>query len=96
MWRNADVLDFVGWLRAFNDALPNGAERAGFYGLDLYSLHTSMAAVLSYSPEGRSPPRNERRCDTAASTRSAMIHSGTDTRPRSGSRLRANRRSWRS
>src|SRR3954462_2734280 len=22
MWRNADVLDFVGWLRARNDALP--------------------------------------------------------------------------
>ena len=48
MWRNADVLDFVGWLRAFNDVLPNGAERVGFYGLDLYSLHASMAAVLSY------------------------------------------------
>ena len=48
MWRNADVLDFVGWLRAFNDALPNGAERVGFYGLDLYSLHASMEAVLAY------------------------------------------------
>ena len=48
MWRNADVLDFVGWLRAFNDARPNENERVGFYGLDLYSLHASMAAVLSY------------------------------------------------
>jgi erythromycin esterase-like protein len=48
MWRNADVLDFVGWLRAHNDGLPNGAERAGFYGLDVYSLHASMAAVLAY------------------------------------------------
>jgi erythromycin esterase-like protein len=48
MWRNADVLDFVGWLRAYNDGLPKGAERAGFYGLDLYSLHASMAAVLAY------------------------------------------------
>jgi erythromycin esterase-like protein len=47
MWRNADVLDFVGWLRLHNDALPE-AERAGFYGLDLYSLHASTQAVLAY------------------------------------------------
>jgi erythromycin esterase-like protein len=47
MWRNADVLDFVGWLRAHNERRPE-AERAGFYGLDLYSLHASMAAVLAY------------------------------------------------
>ena len=48
MWRNADVLDFVGWLRARNDLKPNVNDRVGFYGLDLYSLHASMAAVLSY------------------------------------------------
>ena len=48
MWRNADVLDFVGWLRTHNDDLPASEMKAGFYGLDLYSLHTSMAAVLDY------------------------------------------------
>ncbi|HZS46704.1 MAG TPA: erythromycin esterase family protein [Blastocatellia bacterium] len=48
MWRNADVLDFIGWLRAHNDAQTNPAEKAGFYGLDLYSLFTSIKAVLSY------------------------------------------------
>ena len=48
MWRNADVLDFVGWLRTYNDDLPAPAIKIGFYGLDLYSLHTSMAAVLDY------------------------------------------------
>ena len=47
MWRNADVLDFVGWLRAFNEARAD-ADRAGFYGLDLYSLDASMKAVLAY------------------------------------------------
>ena len=47
MWRNADVLDFVGWLRAYNDDRPL-ASNVGFYGLDLYSLHTSMEAVLRY------------------------------------------------
>ncbi|HEX4932439.1 MAG TPA: erythromycin esterase family protein [Gemmatimonadaceae bacterium] len=48
MWRNADVLDFVGWLRAHNEALPPSAARVGFYGLDLYSMHASMAHVLAY------------------------------------------------
>jgi erythromycin esterase-like protein len=48
MWRNADILDFVGWLREHNDALPRERKKAGFYGLDLYSLHTSIAAVLAY------------------------------------------------
>ena len=47
MWRNADVLDFVGWLQAHNAGMPD-AERVGFYGLDLYSLHASMEAVLKY------------------------------------------------
>ncbi|HEV8552330.1 MAG TPA: erythromycin esterase family protein [Casimicrobiaceae bacterium] len=48
MWRNADVLDFVGWLRERNDAFSPGATKAGFYGLDLYSLHASIEAVLNY------------------------------------------------
>jgi erythromycin esterase-like protein/adenine/guanine phosphoribosyltransferase-like PRPP-binding protein len=47
MWRNADVLDFVGWMRAHNDTQP-ADQRVGFYGLDLYSLRASIDAVLVY------------------------------------------------
>lgn len=47
MWRNADVLDFIGWLRDHNEGLPVDLQ-TGFYGLDLYSLHTSIDAVLKY------------------------------------------------
>ena len=47
MWRNADVVDFVDWQRSLNATRPAPA-RTGFYGLDLYSLHSSMAAVLHY------------------------------------------------
>jgi erythromycin esterase-like protein len=47
MWRNADVLDFVDWLRQHNDAAP-AVGAAGFYGLDLYSLAASSEAVLAY------------------------------------------------
>ncbi len=58
MWRNADVLDFVGWLREHNAPRPDAA-RAGFYGLDVYSLRSSMAAVLGYL--ARVDPEAERR-----------------------------------
>src|SRR5690606_18253534 len=37
----------VRWLQAHNAARPP-AQRAGFYGLDLYSLHASMRAVVDY------------------------------------------------
>lgn len=48
MWRNTVVVNFVDWLRDYNNALPQNAKKAGFYGLDLYSMHASMEAVLSY------------------------------------------------
>lgn len=47
MWRNHDVLGFVEWLRAHNDGRGT-REQAGFYGLDLYSLYTSLHEVLEY------------------------------------------------
>jgi erythromycin esterase-like protein len=51
MWRNRDVLAFIAWLRDHNDALSPGARKAGFYGLDLYSLFGSIEAVIRYLDE---------------------------------------------
>lgn len=48
MWRNTDVLNFVGWLAQHNAGLAEGKPQVGFYGLDLYSLHDSVTAVLDY------------------------------------------------
>jgi erythromycin esterase-like protein len=48
MWRNREVLGFVEWLRAWNHALPAGRPRTGFYGLDLYSMVSSIEAVIRY------------------------------------------------
>ncbi len=59
MWRNTEVRDFVTWLRACNDDITEPAARVGFYGLDLYSLHASIAAVLDYL--GRTDPDAARR-----------------------------------
>jgi erythromycin esterase-like protein len=66
MWRNADVLDQVGWLRNYNDNLAAGGAKVGFYGLDLYSLYTSIEAVLNYldkvDPEGAKRARYRYSC----------------------------------
>jgi erythromycin esterase-like protein len=48
MWRNEEVGEFVEWLRARNLELGPGRRRAAFYGLDLYSMFTSIAHVLAY------------------------------------------------
>jgi protein-L-isoaspartate(D-aspartate) O-methyltransferase len=48
MWRNQEVGEFVDWLRRWNAEIREPRARVGFHGLDLYSLHTSLHAVLSY------------------------------------------------
>lgn len=47
MWRNEEMQDFIDWLRIRNDTLPLD-ERAGLYGLDLYSMGASIQAVIQY------------------------------------------------
>jgi erythromycin esterase-like protein len=48
MWRNHDVLQFVEWMRARNDSQVHPANKARFFGLDLYSLQASIEAVIEY------------------------------------------------
>ncbi len=65
MWRNRVVLEFVEWLKSHNDKLETN-KKIGFYGLDLYSLHSSMAAVLDYlkkvDPEAAKSARHRYSC----------------------------------
>ncbi|MCI0670684.1 MAG: erythromycin esterase family protein [Myxococcaceae bacterium] len=51
MWRNDDVVELVEWLHDHNMTLKARESRAGFYGMDLYSLHRSMDAVVRYLEE---------------------------------------------
>jgi erythromycin esterase-like protein len=51
MWRNEEVDEFVAWLHARNLTQRERSRRAGFHGLDLYSMFTSIAAVLAYLDE---------------------------------------------
>jgi erythromycin esterase-like protein len=66
MWRNTVVVEFIEWLRAHNASLPSGVAKVGFYGLDLYSLHASMKAVLRYlekvDPEAAKRARERYSC----------------------------------
>jgi erythromycin esterase-like protein/predicted phosphoribosyltransferase len=66
MWRNTVMLDFIEWLRAHNDAIPPGVTKVRLYGLDLYSLHASMKAVLRYlervDPEAAKRARERYAC----------------------------------
>ncbi|GAB3666176.1 erythromycin esterase family protein [Halopiger thermotolerans] len=50
MWANWEVVEFLEWLADYNDGRERG-ERAGFYGLDVYGLYESMAAVIDYLRE---------------------------------------------
>lgn len=47
MWRNQEFLSFADWLRRHNSDLPQ-SERASLHGLDVYSLGTSLDAVIAY------------------------------------------------
>src|SRR5690606_36476109 len=47
MWANREVVDFSECLRRHDFARPR-RRRVGFYGLDVYSLQQSMAAVLDH------------------------------------------------
>jgi protein-L-isoaspartate(D-aspartate) O-methyltransferase len=67
MWRNAEFEEFVSRLRILNEQL-DPERRAGFYGLDLYNMSASIAAVLEYldevDPEAASVARQRYGCLT--------------------------------
>ncbi|TPI45472.1 protein-L-isoaspartate(D-aspartate) O-methyltransferase [Mesorhizobium sp. B2-9-1] len=68
MWRNTDVDAFVGWMRDHNGGLDDVNRRAGFYGLDIYNMSASIAAVLRYldqvDPEAAAAARQRYGCLT--------------------------------
>jgi erythromycin esterase-like protein len=67
MWRNTEIREFTGWMRAHNSGLPPD-QRVEFRGLDVYSLGSSIAAVLAYldanDPEAAKAARRRYGCLT--------------------------------
>jgi erythromycin esterase-like protein len=74
MWRNADVVDLVEWLRAHNQERAPDLPEVGFYGLDLYSMYSSMEAVVTYL-DAADPPAARRARDRY----SCFEHFGEDS-----------------
>jgi protein-L-isoaspartate(D-aspartate) O-methyltransferase len=66
MWRNREMLDFVEWLREHNEEMHEPGKGVAVYGLDLYSLYTSIHAVLDYldvvNPEAAQQARERYGC----------------------------------
>jgi len=64
MWRNRVVVDFLGWLRAHNQAARRAP--AVFHGMDLYSLYASLDAVVKIleraDPEAAARARERYAC----------------------------------
>jgi protein-L-isoaspartate(D-aspartate) O-methyltransferase len=48
MWRNGQVADFLDRLKEINATIADPDRKAGFYGLDIYSLGASIETVLVY------------------------------------------------
>jgi protein-L-isoaspartate(D-aspartate) O-methyltransferase len=67
MWRNVEVLELVEWIRSYNRGKPAQAQ-VGFYGLDMYNMRGSIAAVLGYldkvDPEAAQAARERYGCLT--------------------------------
>lgn len=51
MWRNEETRALVEWLREHNEGAGEEQSRVGFYGLDLYSLFSSLESVIDYLHE---------------------------------------------
>jgi protein-L-isoaspartate(D-aspartate) O-methyltransferase len=66
MWRNGQVAEFLNRLKAINATIADPDRKAGFYGLDIYSLGASIEAVLAYlgrvDPEAASVARERYGC----------------------------------
>ncbi|MGD6965944.1 erythromycin esterase family protein [Rossellomorea vietnamensis] len=54
MWANEEVVELISWLKEFN-AKKASKQKAGFYGIDVYSLWESMEEVIRYLENTNSP-----------------------------------------
>ncbi|WP_053366775.1 erythromycin esterase family protein [Bacillus sp. FJAT-27245] len=54
MWANKEIAGLVGWMKEYNETIPDD-QKAGFYGLDVYSLWESMDEIVNYLKKINSP-----------------------------------------
>ena len=83
MWQNTDIADLTAWMRNHNAGIADSNSQVGFYGLDMYNMRGSIAAVLSYldeiDPEAAKVARERYGCfDTVAEGAGDLRASGSD------------------
>ncbi|PLT30594.1 erythromycin esterase family protein [Peribacillus deserti] len=54
MWANEEIIDLIEWMKTYNES-GQSSVKAGFYGIDVYSLWESMDEVIRYLTEIDSP-----------------------------------------
>ncbi|MBM7691225.1 erythromycin esterase-like protein [Peribacillus deserti] len=54
MWANEEIIDLIEWMKEYNESRQSQV-KAGFYGIDVYSLWESMDEVIRYLKEIDSP-----------------------------------------
>jgi erythromycin esterase-like protein len=89
MWCNTDVAAFVDWMRSHDEGMPAG-DRVGFFGIDIYNMRDSIAAVLAYldsvDPEAAAVARERYGYLTpwqrAVHLRGAVLTATANARPR--------------
>jgi erythromycin esterase len=80
MWRNTVTAKFIEWLRDWNGRSGNERSQRGFFGMDLYSLHTSNPCS-TISRELIPQHRGGLAIDMLALSISAMSHKRMVPRP---------------
>lgn len=48
LWGNVTMLNFIQWLKKYNDQLPEGEQKVSLHGLDIYSFERSKRIVINY------------------------------------------------
>lgn len=48
LWNNREMLNFIQWLRGYNDQLPGAEQKVSLLGMDIYSFEKSKALVIDY------------------------------------------------
>jgi erythromycin esterase-like protein len=92
MWANEEVIVLCDWLRQHNERLPQ-ERKAGFYGLDVYSLWDSLYSVLGHLR--KAPPRPWLLLAEPSSVSSPMARTPRSTpAPPAGWMRRARMRWW--
>jgi len=66
LWNNKETLNFLQWLKKYNQQLPEGEQKVSIYGLDIYSFLQSKQLVIDYlqdySPEAAQQARYRYQC----------------------------------